>query len=148
VHSRSSVAETCRRFDPAERDLRQFFREHLQSFASKKQFTVRDQEFSLSGFRLHGGITEQNGLIYGAAYREVISERLGRFLPNLRGRLTDHERGPFFYVAFVESPFLDERVNNERTDFSISREPAGRDIATFSTFACVRTVNRRLYGLR
>ena len=32
-------------------DLRRFFQEHLQTFASKRRFIVSDQEFSLSGFR-------------------------------------------------------------------------------------------------
>jgi hypothetical protein len=104
-------------------DLRAFFREHFQAFASAKPFVVRDQKFSLSGFRLRGAVAVHNEIIYGATFREVFSERLARYLPNLRSRLVDSERGAFVYLAFIQSPFLDEHVNNERTDFSIPRDP-------------------------
>lgn len=110
-------------------DLRNFFRENFQSFASARTFIVGNQNFSLIGFRLHAAIADHNELVYGAAFREVISERLGRYLPNLRGRLIDNKRGSFSYLAFIQSPFFDERVNNERTDFSIPRDPV-RDTAT------------------
>ena len=105
-------------------DLRAFFREHFQTFATEHSFAIGDQAFTLSGFRLQGAIAEHNELIFGASFREVITERLGKYLPNLRNKLTDSDRGPFAYLAFVQSPFLDARVNNERTDFSISREQA------------------------
>ena len=104
-------------------DLRVFFQEHFQTFASARPFVVRDQKFSLSGFRLQGAVAAHNELIYGATFREVISERLAKYLPNLRSRLVDSERGPFGYLAFIQSPFLDEHVNNERTDFSFPRDP-------------------------
>jgi hypothetical protein len=44
-------------------------------------------------------------------------------LSNLKNKLNDSERGQFVYLAFVQSPFLDTKVNSERTDFSIPREP-------------------------
>lgn len=104
-------------------DLRAFYRDNFEALATHHHFTVADQAFTLNGFRLHGAIADQHELVYGANYREVISERLSRFLPNLRHKLTDLGRGQFLYVAFVQSPFLDGKVNSERTDFSIPREP-------------------------
>jgi len=107
-------------------DLRSFFREHFQAFATVRPFTVGDQQFTLSGFRLRGTIADHNELIYGATFREVITERLSRFVPNLRSKLIDPDRGSFAYLGFVQSPFLDSMVNNERTDFSIPRDPPYR----------------------
>jgi hypothetical protein len=106
-------------------DLRAFFREHFQAFATERPFRIGDQSFTLIGFRLRGTLAEHNELVYGASFREVITERLGRYLPNLRNKLIDAERGTFAYLAFVQSPFLDARVNNERTSFSIPAEPPG-----------------------
>lgn len=106
-------------------DLRAFFREHFQAFATTRTFAVSDQTFTLSGFRLQGAQADHNELIYGAVFREVITERIGKYIPNLRGKLTDPDRGVFTYLAFVQSPFLDGKVNSERTDFSIPREPSG-----------------------
>jgi hypothetical protein len=104
-------------------DLRALFREHFQAFATEHTFAIGDQTFTLSGFRLQGAIAERNEVIYAAAFREVITEHLARYLPNLRNKLVDSDRGTFAYLAFVQSPFLNARVNNERTDFCISREP-------------------------
>jgi hypothetical protein len=52
----------------------------------------------------------------------VITERLASFLPNLRSRLADAEHGSFAYLAFIQGGYLDEKVNTERTDFSIPRD--------------------------
>ena len=104
-------------------DLRDFYRSHFEAFATRHDFTVAGQGFSLSGFRLQGAIADHHELIYGANYREVITERLSQFLSNLKNKLNDPERGQFVYLAFIQSPFLDAKVNSERTDFSIPREP-------------------------
>lgn len=41
--------------DPVETiDLRKFFRDNFQTFATERKFTVCGEEFTLSGFRLQG----------------------------------------------------------------------------------------------
>jgi hypothetical protein len=109
-------------------DLREFYRNNFETFATRRDFSVAGQGFSLSGFRLQSAIADHHELIYGANYREVITERLSRFLPNLKNKLNDPERGQFVYLAFVQSPFFDAKVNSERTDFSIPREPPAERI--------------------
>ena len=97
-------------------DLRAFFREHFQAFATEHAFSIGDQAFTLSGFRLQGATAEHNEVIFGAAFREVVTERLGRYLPNLRNKLTDPDRGPFAYLGFVQSPFsIPKSTTNGRT---------------------------------
>jgi hypothetical protein len=111
-------------------DLREFYRSNFEALATRHNFAVGGQSFSLSGFRLQGSIADHHELIYGANYREVITERLSRFLPNLKNKLNDPEHGQFVYLAFVQSPFLDTKVNSERTDFSIPREPPAERAAS------------------
>jgi hypothetical protein len=113
-------------------DLWAFYRSNFEAFATQRDFTVAGQSFSLSGFRLHGAIADHHELIYGADYREVVTERLGRFVPNLKNKLNDPERGQFVYLAFVQSPFLDAQVNSERTDFSIPRDPPAEKVPSTS----------------
>lgn len=108
--------------DDGEIDLHAYFREHFEALATRHEFTAGDHKFTLHGFRLHGAGTDHHELVYGAHYREVISERLGRHLPNLSNRLADPEHGPFSYLAFVQGDYLDQKVNSERTDFSIPRD--------------------------
>lgn len=113
-------------------DLGAFFSEHFQAPASRRKFPVKDRRFTLHGFRLQSAAAEHHELVYGAHYREVITERLAKFLPNLRNRLSDAEDKTFTYLAFVQGDYLNEKVNAERTDFSISREssePAGESTA-------------------
>ncbi len=43
-------------------------------------------------------------------------------MPALKGKLDDGDRGLFTYVGFVESAYLNECANNERTAFSFSTE--------------------------
>lgn len=103
-------------------DLKAFFDEHFKALATKHDFKVGGRDFTLHGFRLHSGAADHHELVYGAHYREVISERLAKFMPNLKNKLTDAEQKGFTYLAFVQGGYLDEKVNAERTDFSIPRE--------------------------
>jgi hypothetical protein len=111
--------------DTEQIDLKAFFQEHFQALATCREFKAGQRSFTLHGFRLHTAAADHHELVYGAHYREVITERLGKFLPNLRSRLVDPERGGFSYLAFIQGDYLNEKVNTERTDFSIPREPAG-----------------------
>jgi hypothetical protein len=108
-------------------DLRVSFRENFQSFATEKQFSIGSQQFTLSGFRLRGALADHHELVYAADFREVITERLAKFLPNLKNKLSEPDNPPFYYLAFVQGSLLNENVNNERTDFSIPRESARSD---------------------
>jgi hypothetical protein len=105
-------------------DLRIYFRDNFQAFATQHAFTAAGESFTLSGFRLQGALAEHHELVYGANFREVITERLSRYVPNLRSKLAHPERGPFTYLGFIQGPLLDEKVNSERTDFSIPHEPS------------------------
>ena len=105
-------------------DLRAFFRDHFQAFATERRFKVGSHDFTLSGFRLRGALADHHEIVYAAHFREVISERLAKFLPILKNRLADADQGDFFYLAFVQGALLNEKVNNERTDFSIPKDAA------------------------
>lgn len=105
-------------------DLKAFFNEHFQAPASRHEFKIGGRDFTLHGFRLHSAAVDHHELVYGAHYREVITERLAKFLPNLKNKLADAEQKNFTYLAFVQGGYLDEKVNAERTDFSIPREAA------------------------
>lgn len=108
-------------------DLRDFFRKNFQAFATERPFSVGPHTFTLSGFRLRGALADHHEIIYAADFREVIGERLAKFLPNLKSKLHDEEHGDFYYLAFVQGALLNERVNNERTDFALSRDTSPPD---------------------
>ncbi len=107
-------------------DLRKIFKDHFQTFSTNHEFKVNNQKFQLSGFRITGSDTLHNELIFGANFREVNSEKLGKYLPNLKGKLHDEERGSFAYIGFLQGTYLNDNVNSERTDFSIPKEKVSR----------------------
>ena len=51
-------------------DLRAFFRENFQIFATERSFSVGHQQFTLSGFRLRGALADHHELVYAADFRE------------------------------------------------------------------------------
>lgn len=92
--------------DPVEKiGLRKFFRDNFQTFATERRFTVCGEEFTLSGFRLQGVLADHHELVYAAHFREVISDQLAKFLPNLKNKLSDPDQPGFYYLAFVQGNY-------------------------------------------
>jgi hypothetical protein len=107
-------APTITLADEAEEiDLRAFFDEHFRAPASKHEFKVGGRDFTLHGFRLYGGAADHHELVFGAHYREVITERLARFLPNLTNRLTDTDHGQLCLLR-LRSGRLPQREGQRR----------------------------------
>ncbi|MBZ5636920.1 MAG: ATP-binding protein [Acidobacteriia bacterium] len=104
-------------------DLNHYFRETFAAKASQHTFKVGESVFTLRGLRLYNPHETQHRLIYAANSREVIPEKLDKYLPNLQKRLTD-EGGPFAYLGFVEGEYLNQNVNGERTNFSFPTDQA------------------------
>ena len=48
---------------------------------------------------------------------------LDQYIPNLSGRLLDEEANTFVYLAVGQGTYLNEKVNNYRTDFELREEP-------------------------
>lgn len=99
-------------------DLNRFFQENYAALATQHDFKIGDQTFRARGFRIASGRLDAHRIVYAAHGRAVRREKLATFIPNLTARLEDGAHG-FFYQIVVESPYLDERVNRERTAFEI-----------------------------
>jgi hypothetical protein len=55
----------------------------------------------------------------------VLTENLDEHIPNLSAKLAEDDGSQFVYLAIVQGAYLDQKVNNYRTDFDI----AGTDLA-------------------
>ena len=99
--------------------LNEIFENEFRATAKAYVFDVKGAPFTLHGFRLTTPRASKHRLIYAANHRGVVSERLDEFIPNLSGRLTDGEGKTFVYLAVVQSEYLNQRVNNVRTDFEL-----------------------------
>lgn len=98
-------------------DLNTVFEEDFKAAASAHEFSINEIEFSLHGFRLPSSRATKHRLVYAADQRSVLSDKLEDYLPNLSGRLVDHEGKAFFYLGIIQSRYLSEHVNTNRTDF-------------------------------
>jgi hypothetical protein len=112
-------------------DLNHSFREMFAAKASQHTFKVRDSSFTLRGLRLYNPHETHHRMLYAANSREVIAERLDKYLPNLQKRLIDSDGAAFVYLGFIEGEYLDQNVNGERTNFSF---PSGDDRSTDAMF--------------
>lgn len=103
----------------------EIFEKEFKASASTHEIKIKDQTFILNGFRLPSSRAPKHRLLYAANQRAVVSDILSDYIPNLTGRLTDENDNPFTYLAIVQSPYLNQRVNNARTDFDIGHTNDG-----------------------
>lgn len=68
--------------------------------------------------------TQKNIIAYCAASRVAKEENIEGKIPGLFGKLQD-ERGEFDYSCYVTSPYLDENVRSDRTEFEIVEDNSG-----------------------
>ena len=93
------------------------FEKDYKASASSHSFDINRHPFTLYGFRLPTSRATKHKLVYAADQRSVLSDKLADHLPNLTSRLEDDEGKPFFYLGIIQSPYLSEHVNTNRTDF-------------------------------
>lgn len=121
----------------AQIDLNRYFRDTFAAKATQHSFNVGDTVFTLRGLQLHNPHETQHRLIYAANSREVVTEKLDKYLPNLQKKLTDKD-SPFAYLGFVEGEYLDQHVNGERTNFSFPIDRTGDGILDEITLDAIR----------
>lgn len=91
----------------------------------KTEFELEGNKFEVHHVRILSG-EDAHRLFYCASGRSVLEEKLHDIgVPvGKRGKLKKEEdRDDFWYRAYVTSPYLDEHVNSDRTDFNIEPEP-------------------------
>jgi hypothetical protein len=99
------------------RKINEIFEHDYKTSASSHSFEISTYSFTLHGFRLPTSRATKHKLLYAADQRSVLSDKLADHLPNLSSRLEDDDGKPFFYLGIIQSPYLTERVNTNRTDF-------------------------------
>ena len=97
--------------------INDIFEKDYKASASLHLFEINTYSFTLHGFRLPTSRATKHKLVYAADQRSVLSDKLADLLPNLTAKLEDENRKPFFYLGIIQSPYLSERVNANRTDF-------------------------------
>ena len=97
--------------------INDIFEKDYKASASSYLFEINTYPFTLHGFRLPTSRATKHKLVYAADQRSVLSDKLADLLLNLTSRLEDCNGKAFFYLGIIQSPYLSERVNANRTDF-------------------------------
>lgn len=101
-------------------NINEIFEKDYKASASSHAFNINKQKFTLHGFRLPASRATKHKLVYAADQRSVLSDKLGEHLPNLAAKLEDENGKAFFYLGIIQSPYLSDRVNTNRTDFEFA----------------------------
>ncbi|MEZ5360214.1 MAG: ATP-binding protein [Candidatus Zixiibacteriota bacterium] len=105
-------------------DLENIYEEHMLKSAVKESVKIKNKDFYLTHIKLRANSTQSHSIAYCAANRLVKEESINGKVPGLYGNLND-ESGEFIYSCYVSSPYLDDNVRSERTDFNIQESVNG-----------------------
>src|SRR5690606_19895592 len=103
-------------------DLHDLFKVQYQPQADRQDFVIQAVPFELRNVLLQkeGDLAHQ--LHFCAHNRVVRSIALAHRLDHLPPAIANPDGAPFVYHGYVSSPYLDERVDAERTGFALDRK--------------------------
>ena len=102
--------------------LNDLFEKEMGQNASSVPFKAGGSEFLILHVKLYSSHLKDHQLHFCANNRVVKSDKLMGKIPNLAKLLQDESGNEFVYAAYLDGTLLDETVNQERTDFSLSSE--------------------------
>lgn len=102
--------------------LNDLFEKEMSHNASGQKFKAGGYQFDILHVKLYSSHIKEHSLHFCANSRVVKSEKLLGKIPNLAKALQDESGKEFTYAAYLDSKILDDTVNQERTDFSLSSE--------------------------
>lgn len=103
-------------------DLNDLFQKEMGENSRWDKFKAGGYEFSILHVRLYSSHIKDHQLHFCANNRVVKSEKLFGKIPNLARIIADESGKEFIYAAYLDGKMLDETVNQERTDFTLSSE--------------------------
>lgn len=92
----------------------------------RQELTIKGKGFSLLGIPLRSSTrSSAPRLCWCAANRVVREENIAGKVPGLYGRLKDGDGNEFTYVCYLSSPYLDDHVRSDRTEFDLVEQSDG-----------------------
>lgn len=118
--------------------LKEFVEElgHSETTAS---FELNGQTFEMLNLRLKSSARNATPRLHWcAANRVVKDESLAGKLPGLYSRMKDDTSAEFTYVCYLSSPYLNDHVRADRTDFDLPERMAGDPLLDEPTLEDIR----------
>lgn len=109
------------------------YQEHMHSSAEAESLTLKDIKFDLLHIKLRAAHAQSHRIGWCAANRLVKEDAIASKIPGLFGKLGEDD-SRFIYMCYVSSPYLDERVRPERTDFVLEQSPSNNTLFSETEF--------------
>lgn len=94
----------------------------IEKSVKTDSFDIKGQTFELIHVKLNSNFAQKHEIAYCAANRVVYAEALSsKNIPGLFRSLQDSDK-EFYYAGYLQSSFLTEKVNSERTDFGFAKD--------------------------
>jgi hypothetical protein len=105
-------------------DLKTIYSEEFEPNLEPKNLEMDNETFTIHDVLIKKPLDRQHQAHFCANRRVVESENLSNKIPHLDRGLHNKSGDTVFYSAYVSSPFLDERVDTDRTNFRINKRPS------------------------
>ena len=106
-------------------DINQMFRDEVSQKADERGFALKGNGFTVRTFRLYRSDDPRHRMHLCAQTREVTTDQLNTFIPDLTKKLTDEDGKSFVVASYVSGELLDTYVNQERTEFDLPEDEEG-----------------------
>ena len=103
-------------------DLNAMYQKEIEALSKRATVKCQGIEFTINHVRGFASETSQHTIHLCANGRDVHHITLNNFIPYIPTKIRSLEGKQFVYKAYVSSPFLDQRVNAERTAFNLARD--------------------------
>lgn len=97
------------------------FKEYFAEYGEEQPFQFEGHAFTLHHLRIFTPEPSHHRIQLGAAFREVRDFQLRKQAGGLGSKLVDDDGRQFVYLGIVTGSLLDQRVNQNRTDFDLAR---------------------------
>lgn len=99
-------------------NLDELYDEYMHDSTIREEVNIHDFLFEFIHVKFRASVNKNHQLSLCAANRLVKEEVIRGKIPGLYEKIAD-EKGEFTYNCYISSPYLDENVRSERTDFNI-----------------------------
>ncbi len=109
----------------------------------KHPFQIKNEDFEVIFVKLYAGKLD-NKIHYCADTREVENEKLGTYIPELDGWLSDAAGENYSVAVYVTGPYFDKNVSEDRTQINFDKPDYAQPELELSEFISKEEVRERI----
>ncbi len=114
--------------DGEEIDLKKLFNEKINVQENRVQFRIKDNVFSLLHVLIDETLLDKHKLYLMADNREVESISLDKYIVDLYRKIRINDKD-YWYAGFLESAYLNKKVDSSRVQINIPKSDSGSIIS-------------------